>query len=121
RAREVEDLLSDALQERLTSRFVDRRAAHLMRRLEAEDGQELLSAVTRRGDVVVEGHPVGRIAGFSFLPDPDTQGDERKLVLRAARRALREEMPRRVAALESAADEAFAVTGDHSLIWDGVP
>src|SRR6185437_8512594 len=50
-----------------------------------------------------------------------TQGDERKLVLRAARRALREEMPRRVAAMGSAADEAFAVTGDHSLIWDGVP
>ena len=35
RAREVEDLLSDALHERLTSRFVDRRAAHLMRRLDA--------------------------------------------------------------------------------------
>ena len=38
RAREVEDLLSDALHERLTSRFVDRRAAHLMRRLEARRG-----------------------------------------------------------------------------------
>ncbi len=46
RAREVEDLLSDALHERLTTRFVDRRAAHLMRRLEAGEGQELLSAVT---------------------------------------------------------------------------
>ena len=33
RAREVEDQLSDALHERLTTRFVDRRAAHLMRRL----------------------------------------------------------------------------------------
>ena len=121
RAREVEDLLSDALHERLISRFVDRRAAHLMRRLEGGEGQELLSAVTRRGDVVVEGHPVGRVAGFSFLPDPDTQGEERKLVLRAARRALREEMPRRVAALEAAPDAGFELAPDHAVLWDGVP
>ena len=39
RAREVEDLLSDALHEQLTSRFVDRRAAHLMRRLEAVEAR----------------------------------------------------------------------------------
>ena len=37
RAREVEDRLSDVLHERLTARFVDRRAAHLIRRLEAGD------------------------------------------------------------------------------------
>ncbi|MCX7384946.1 MAG: helicase-related protein, partial [Alphaproteobacteria bacterium] len=104
RAREVEDLISDALHERLIARFVDRRAAHLMRRLDAAEGQELLSAVTRRGEVVVEGHPVGHIEGFTFLPDPLTEGDARKLVLRAARRALGEEMPRRVARLEAAED-----------------
>jgi ATP-dependent RNA helicase SUPV3L1/SUV3 len=119
RAREVEDLLSDALHERLTSRFVDRRAAQLMRRLEADDGQELLSAVTRRGEVVVEGHPVGRVGGFTFFPDPAAAGDERKLVMRAARRALREEMPRRVAAAEAASSEAFGLTDDHFVIWDG--
>jgi ATP-dependent RNA helicase SUPV3L1/SUV3 len=119
RAREVEDLLSDALHERLTTRFVDRRAAHLMRRLEAGNGQDLLSAVTRRGEVVVEGHAVGRIAGFSFSPDPVAEGDERKLVTRAARRALREEMPRRVSAVEIAEDAAFALTSEHRLVWDG--
>ncbi len=121
RAREVEDLLSDALHERLTSRFVDRRAAHLMRRLDEAEGRELLSAVTRRGEVVVEGHPVGHVSGFLFQPDPDAVGDEKKLVLRAARRALREEMPRRVALLEAAPDAALALTPEHAVAWDGVP
>src|SRR5579864_892452 len=120
RAREVEDLLSDALHERLTARFVDRRAAHLMRRLEAGDTQELLSAVTRRGDVIVEGHPVGRIGGFAFFPDPSAEGDEKKLVLRAARRALREEMPRRVGTLEAAPDAAFTLNVDFTITWDDV-
>ncbi|MCL2427871.1 MAG: DNA helicase [Alphaproteobacteria bacterium] len=121
RAREVEDLLSDALHERLTSRFVDRRAAHLMRRLEAAEGQDLLSAVTRRGEVVVEGHTVGEVGGFSFIPDPLAAGEEKKLVLRAARRALREEMPRRVAQLEAAPDEALTWDGEHRLGWNGAP
>ena len=119
RAREVEDKLSDALHESLTSRFVDRRAAHLMRRLEAREGEELLSAVTRRGEVVVEGHSVGHVAGFGFVPDPRAAGEEKKLVLRAARRALREEMPRRVVLAETAADDAFSLDDTHALIWGG--
>jgi ATP-dependent RNA helicase SUPV3L1/SUV3 len=123
-ARAVEEQLSDALHERLTARFVDRRSAMLMRRLDGGASESLLSAVTRRGEVVVEGHPVGRIAGFAFLPDPEIGGEERKLVLRAARRALNQEMPRRVAALEAAADPAFnlaAVPGAPlGVLWDGV-
>ena len=110
RAREVEDKLSDALHERLIARFVDRRATQLMRRLDAGEGHDLLSAVTRRGEVVVEGHQVGHVAGFGFLPDPLAVGDEKKLVWRAARRALREEMPRRVAQAEAAPDSAFGWT-----------
>jgi ATP-dependent RNA helicase SUPV3L1/SUV3 len=120
RARAVEDQLSDALHERLTARFVDRRAAHLVRRLEAvEDGEDLLSAVTARGEVVVEGHTVGAVAGFSFAVDPDTAGAEKRLVQRAARRALRAEMPRRVALLEAAPDAEFALANTHGVIWDG--
>jgi len=123
RAREVEDLLSDALHERLTARFVDRRAAHLMRRLDAGAAEALLSAVTRRGEVIVEGHAVGHIEGFSFIPDPMTEGDARKLVLRAARRALRDEMPRRVGRLETAEDAAFALlaapAGGLAVSWEG--
>ena len=121
KAREVEDKLSDVLHERLTARFVDRRSAQLMRRLEATDGVALLSAVTRRGEVVVEGHPVGHLEGFRFVPDPVAEGDEKKLVVRAARRALREEMPRRVAAVETAPDSCLALTDDHALTWEGAP
>ncbi|MBV8912713.1 MAG: DNA helicase, partial [Acetobacteraceae bacterium] len=120
RTRGVEDLLSDALHERLTARFVDRRAAHLIRRLDESPGDNLLSAVTARGEVVVEGHPVGHVSAFAFLPDPATEGPERRLVMRAARRALREWMPRRVQAIEAAADAALAWTADHKLTWDGV-
>ena len=119
RARVVEDLLSDALHERLTARFVDRRSAHLMRKLEAGEADELMSAVTRRGEVVVEGHPVGHVEGFAFVPDPSTDGDTRRLVLRAARRALITEMPLRVSRIEAAADGAFAWLPSQRIAWEG--
>ena len=121
RTREVEDKVSDALHERLMTRFVDRRATHLMRRLDAQEGQELLSAVTVRGEVVVEGHPVGLVEGLGFLPNPSAEGDEKRLVMRAARRALRTEIPRRVALVEAAPDTAFSLTADHRLEWQGTP
>jgi ATP-dependent RNA helicase SUPV3L1/SUV3 len=69
------------------ARFVDKRAAHLTRRLEDSDAEELQAVVSTRGVVLVEGHEVGRVEGFNFHPDPATQGAEKKLVLRAARRA----------------------------------
>jgi ATP-dependent RNA helicase SUPV3L1/SUV3 len=121
RAREVEDLLSDALHERLTARFVDRRAAHLLRRLEGSERAELLSAVTRRGEVVVEGHSVGHVTGFGFTPDPMTEGEERKMMLRAARRALRDEMPRRVDRLDAAPDSELSLLPKMRIGWDGAP
>jgi ATP-dependent RNA helicase SUPV3L1/SUV3 len=119
RARAVEDMISDSLHEKLMQRFVDRRAALLMRRLEEREGQDLLSAVTARGEVVVEGHSVGHIAGFTFLPDPTAVGEERRMVMRAARRALGEEMPRRVARFEAAPDSEITRTARHRLLWQG--
>ena len=102
-----------------------------MRRLEAaDDGEELLSAVTASGEVVVEGHKVGHIAGFAFAPEASLvqswaerlmEGAETKLLQRAARRALREEMPRRVSILEKASDIEFTLTPEHTINWHGAP
>jgi ATP-dependent RNA helicase SUPV3L1/SUV3 len=119
RARDIEDKLSDTLHEKLMARFVDKRAAHLTRRLEANETDDLLSVVSARGVVLVEGHEVGHIEGFTFHPDPCTQGQEKKLVLRAARRALGQEMPRRILRAETAQDAAFTIQPNHKIIWEG--
>src|SRR5205823_3980228 len=56
--RGIEDKLSDALHERLTERFVDRRTSVLMRRL--RENAVLETDISKSGEVVVEGHPIGR-------------------------------------------------------------
>jgi ATP-dependent RNA helicase SUPV3L1/SUV3 len=119
RARAIEDKISDTLHQKLMARFVDKRAAHLTRRLEANETEELLSVVTARGVVLVEGHEVGRVEGFTFHPDPATHGLEKKLVLRAARRALTQEMPRRILRAETAADGAFTLSPQQRILWEG--
>ena len=119
RARSVEDKLSDTLHQKLMARFVDRRAAHLTRRLESGEAEDLLSVVSARGVVLVEGHEVGHVEGFTFHPDPATQGAEKRLVLRAARRALGAEMPRRIARAEAAADAAFSLTPGGAILLEG--
>ena len=118
-ARAAEDAVSDALHERLTARFVDRRAAHLIRSLDNTE-EDLLSAVTRQGEVVVEGHKVGRVVGFEFIPELGEGGEEeKKLILRAARRALVQEIPRRVASLDIAKADSFGLTAEHRITWEG--
>ncbi len=120
RAREVEDLLSDALHERLTARFVDRRAALLTRRLADGSSEKLLSAVTSAGDVVVEGQVVGRTSGFLFKPDPVLAGEGLKLAERAARRALHEDTPRRISALVASDDTVFRIdSATQTVTWRG--
>ncbi|GBR28882.1 DNA helicase [Kozakia baliensis NRIC 0488] len=121
RARKVEDMISDALHERLTARFVDRRATSLLRRLDSDGDRQFLSAVTQSGDVIVEGHAVGRVEGFALQPLDDSPGPEQRLMLKAARRALLQEIPRRVQSLAEAPDEALRLDLQSGHIaWSGV-
>ena len=120
RARAVEDRLSDTLHVKLMARFVDKRAAHLTRRLEETEAEDMQAIVAPDGLVSVEGHDVGRIEGFQFHPDPATQGPEKKILLRAARRALSVEMPRRILAAETAADDAITLSDDRHFVWEGI-
>ena len=124
RTRAIEDRLSDALHERLTQRFVDRRATVLVQRL--AEGGELTGAVTRAGDVLVEGEFVGRLDGFRFVADAQVKGEEARSLLSAARRALRTEIAARVRRFEAEPDAAFAIADDPAeppgtIVWEGRP
>ncbi len=118
RTRAIEDKLSDALHDRLTQRFVDKRTALLFSRL--KERQELLAAVGENGDVLVEGHFVGHLDGFRFAPDA-VVGDApaRKTMLRAAGRALVGEIENRVEQIEAASDETILLAEDGAISWSG--
>ncbi|HVJ53587.1 MAG TPA: helicase-related protein [Aliidongia sp.] len=117
RTRAIEDKLSDALHDRITQRFVDRRSASLVRYL--AEARELMGAVTQEGEVRVEGHFVGRISGFRFTADPSAQGEEARTLLAAANRVLRQEVQSRARRLSADPDKAFALDADGFIRWHG--
>jgi ATP-dependent RNA helicase SUPV3L1/SUV3 len=115
--RAVEDRLSDALHERLTERFVDRRTSVLMRRL--RENATLEPDFNKTGDVVVEGHVIGRLDGFVFVADATSGGSEAKALQNAAQKALVGEIAARAARLAEAPDEQFVLAADGTLRWVG--
>ncbi|HET8729355.1 MAG TPA: helicase-related protein [Alphaproteobacteria bacterium] len=116
-ARAIEDRLSDALHERLTQRFVDRRSAALVKGLKG--GRDLIGAVTRNGDVLVEGEFVGRLEGLTFVPDVSVHEEDARSLLAASRRVLRDEIAARVRRLEGDDDTAFEIAPDGTILWRG--
>jgi ATP-dependent RNA helicase SUPV3L1/SUV3 len=119
KTREIEDRLSDALHERLTKRFVDRRTSVLMRRL--RENTMLEAEISPAGDVVVEGHHVGHLDGFRFTTDAQVDGTDAKAVKAAAQKALGVEFESRAARFDAAANGDFALGSDGTLRWIGAP
>jgi ATP-dependent RNA helicase SUPV3L1/SUV3 len=117
--RSVEDKLSDALHERLTQRFVDRRSSVLMRRLRDKD--MLDAEVTDKGDVLVEGQHVGRLQAFRFTADQSAEGEDGRALRAAAQKALAGEFSRRADKLAAAADADIVLSSDGTLRWLGEP
>ncbi len=104
RARLVEARLSDALHERLTQRFVDRRTSVLLRAL-GENNKALAVTVTADNAVLVEGEEIGVLHGFRFVADKAARASDHRLLLAAAEKHLSEEYAKRAAALAEAPDK----------------
>ena len=119
KTREIEDRLSDALHERLTKRFVDRRTSVLMRRL--RENAMLEAEISVNGDVFVEGHHVGQLAGFRFTPVAGAEGPDAKAVQAAAQKALALEFEARAARLYASGNGDLAVGSDGFVRWLGDP
>ncbi|MCE9523432.1 MAG: disulfide oxidoreductase [Alphaproteobacteria bacterium] len=117
KTRAVEDRLSDALHEKLTERFVDRRTSVLMRRL--REDEEFVANVDGDGEVLVEGEYVGRLQGFSFVPDPRAVGIHGRALRAAALKGLASEIAARAHALTNAPEAAITLSEHGRLWWNG--
>ncbi|HWY60901.1 MAG TPA: helicase-related protein [Rhizomicrobium sp.] len=115
--RAVEDRLSDALHERLTLRFIDRRTSVLMKHLREDE----ITGVTldESGGVAIGGELIGRLDGFHFAPDPRAEGFHGRTLRAAAMRGLESEFLARATALAIAPDKDITLSEHGKLWWDG--
>ena len=113
--RAVEDRLSDALHERLTQRFVDRRTSVLLRRLKQTEA--LLAEVNENGEVNVEGEFIGKLEGFRFRQDKDTTAEEAKTIKTASLQALLPHFKLKADKFYNAPDTEIDFTDQGGLMW----
>lgn len=79
----------------------------------------LETEIGKTGDVVVEGHAIGRLDGFTFTPDASQGGSEAKALAAAAQKALAGEIEQRAERLSQSPDEQFVLASDNVLRWVG--
>ncbi len=115
RTRAIEDSLSDALHERLTQRFVDRRTSALMKGMRDKD--ELNADIAEDGAITVENHFVGRLKGFRFTHDDADEGIHGKATRAAATHVLTRELGMRARRVAAAQNDAFKVTRAGGILW----
>ena len=121
--RDIEDRLSDALHERLTHRFVDRRISVLMRELRQKGS--LMANIDDDGSIYVEGHFIGTLEGFQFKEDAGAFGEDSKILRAAADKVLVEEIKNKADQLAQAEDgELSLILGDpmtrSTINWRGI-
>ena len=111
--RAIEDTLSDALHERLTQRFVDRRTSVLMRRL--RDKEEMAAEIAPDGNILVENHyrrPARRLPLHARCLE--RRHSRARDAPRGGPGAGRASSPTRADALSAAPDEAIALTAERA-------
>lgn len=115
RTRAIEDSLSDALHERLTQRFVDRRTSALMKGMRDKD--ELTADIAEDGAITVENHFVGKLKGFCFALDAAGDGIHEKATRQAAMQVVTRELGMRARRVAAAQNDAFKLSRTGAIVW----
>ncbi|WP_375452628.1 helicase-related protein [uncultured Devosia sp.] len=117
KTRDIEDRLSDALHERLTQRFVDRRTSVLLRHL--KDKRMASVEINSQGEVRLEGHLIGTLEGFRFTMARSEGEIDAKGVRSAADQVVAPEIHNRAERLAGAPNEEFVLATDGRMRWKG--
>ncbi len=75
--------------------------------------------IGKTGEVIVEGHAIGRLDGFTFAPDAAEAGSDAKALQAAAQQVLASEIDTRATKLAAAPDDQFVLTSDGTIRWTG--
>lgn len=115
RTREIEDALSDALHTCLTQRFVDSRTSALMKGM--RDKEELTAEIGEDGAIRVETHYVGRLSGFQFSPETQSDTLQGRATRSAAAHVLSRELAMRARRVAAAKSDAFRLSRHARVLW----
>ena len=81
---------------------------------------ELVAVIDKNNSVLVEGHHVGRLEGFSFVNEVSNNQQDKKEVLKIVRRTLYKELKIRVANFQNCKDSEISFDKMMNIYWKKV-
>lgn len=115
--RAVEDKLSDALHQKLSQRFVDKRTSVLVKGMKTQ--VDLEAQIGEDGSVSVEGQTIGKLEGLRFMPDTGNGRFADRVLINAADKALQTEFQSRIAEILDPEKDDLTLENDASILWKG--
>ena len=113
--RNIENRLSDALHERLTQRFVDKRTSLLMSRL--REKEDIMTDISGAGEVKIEDQIVGTVIGLEFiLGETDDQAQE-KALRSASLTQVSAEVERRISQITTEQPTQLSINDKGQICW----
>lgn len=115
--RAVEDKLSDALHQKLSQRFVDKRTSVLVKGMKTQ--VDLEAQIGEDGSVSVEGQTIGKLEGLRFMPDTGNGKFADRVLMNAADKALQAEFQTRIAEILDPEKDDLTLENDARILWKG--
>ncbi|MBO4643646.1 MAG: disulfide oxidoreductase [Alphaproteobacteria bacterium] len=115
--RAVEDKLSDALHQKLSQRFVDKRTSVLVKGMKTQ--VDLEAQIGEDGSVSVEGQTIGKLEGLRFMPDTGNGKFADRVLMNAADKALQTEFQARIAEILDPEKDDLTLENDARILWKG--
>ena len=115
--RAVEDRLSDALHQKLSQRFVDKRTSVLVKGMKTQ--VDLEAQIGEDGSVSVEGQTIGKLEGLRFTPETGNGRFADRVLINAADKSLQAEFQARIAEILDPEKDDLTLENDARILWKG--
>ena len=120
KTRRVEDILSDALHDRLMQRFVDRRSHHVLR--QAKNDGTLTATLSPDGTVLAANRVLGHLNGWFFTMDEQTSNADKPALTKIAQQLLHTQIESALASFtaqanDNPAKDKVSINDDGAIVW----
>jgi ATP-dependent RNA helicase SUPV3L1/SUV3 len=115
KTRRIEDTLSDALHDRLTQRFVDKRSHHLLRQM--KNDSNVAYTIAPDGIVNVNGRRLGTLRGWFFMVDTTVAQSDKQATQKAAQQLLQTQVQNALDDFAVQAKDHVSIQDDGTIIW----
>jgi len=115
RTRDIEDRLSDALNEKLKQKFIDQRTSYLLMKL--KKNESFKTSINKSGVAKIDGHSVGRLKGlvFNYYSRKYFRG---RILDNLFKKTLMPKLEERARKIINDPDSVFNLTDDRKLSWN---